>query len=244
MKARTFLFFLFCLGNLLAEKKDPGTVVLTFDDSVANHATFVAPLLKKYGFGATFFITEGFGFAKDKKHFLTWEQIKQLHADGFEIGNHTRRHASVARQKPEALEADIIYIEKQCEKHGLPRPISFCYPGYTTSMACVKILRKRGYLFARTGGARAYDPDKDDPLLMPQAFDGKPKSTLAQFKEAVAKAGNGRIAVMTFHGVPDVKHPWVNTDPKKFEAYMKHLKETGCRVIALRDLRNPKASKQ
>ena len=244
MKARTFLFFLFCLGNLQAEKKDPGTVVLTFDDSVANHATFVAPLLKKYGFGATFFITEGFGFAQDKKHFLTWEQIKQLHADGFEIGNHTRRHASVARQKPEALEADIIYIEKQCEKHGLPRPISFCYPGYTTSKACVKILRKRGYLFARTGGARAYDPDKDDPLLMPQAFDGKPKSTLAQFKEAVAKAGNGRIAVMTFHGVPDVKHPWVNTDPKKFEAYMKHLKATGCRVIALRDLRNPKASKQ
>ena len=244
MKARTFLFFLFCLGNLQAEKKDPGTVVLTFDDSVANHATFVAPLLKKYGFGATFFITEGFGFAQDKKHFLTWEQIKQLHADGFEIGNHTRRHASVARQKPEALEADIIYIEKQCEKHGLPRPISFCYPGYTTSKACVKILRKRGYLFARTGGARAYDPDKDDPLLMPQAFDGKPKSTLAQFKEAVAKAGNGRIAVMTFHGVPDVKHPWVNTDPKKCEAYMKHLKETGCRVIALRDLRNPKASKQ
>ena len=244
MKARTFLFFLFCLGNLQAEKKDPGTVVLTFDDSVANHATFVAPLLKKYGFGATFFITEGFGFAQDKKHFLTWEQIKQLHADGFEIGNHTRRHASVARQKPEALEADIIYIEKQCEKHGLPRPISFCYPGYTTSKTCVKILRERGYLYARTGGTRAYDPDKDDPLLMPQAFDGKPKSTLAQFKEAVAKAGNGRIAVMTFHGVPDVKHPWVNTDPKKFEAYMKHLKETGCRVIALRDLRNPKASKQ
>ena len=34
-------------------------------------ATFVAPLLKKYGFGATFFITEGFGFAKDKKNFMT-----------------------------------------------------------------------------------------------------------------------------------------------------------------------------
>ena len=243
MKIKTFLLFLLCLGNLQAEKKEPGTVVLTFDDSVANHATFVAPLLKKYGFGATFFITEGFGFAKEKKHFLTWEQIKQLHADGFEIGNHTRRHISVARQKPDALEADIIYIEKQCEKHGLPRPISFCYPGYTTSKACVEILSKRGYLYARTGGARAYEPEKDNPLLMPQAFDGKPKSTLEQFKKAVAKAENGKIAVMTFHGVPDVKHPWVNTDPKKFESYMQHLKDSGCRVIALRDLKIPKDSK-
>ena len=32
-------------------------VVLTFDDAVSTHPTFVAPLLKKYGFGGTFFIT-------------------------------------------------------------------------------------------------------------------------------------------------------------------------------------------
>ena len=32
-------------------------VVLTFDDSKASHYTVVRPLLKKYGFGATFFIT-------------------------------------------------------------------------------------------------------------------------------------------------------------------------------------------
>ena len=42
---------------------------------------------------------------------------------------------------------------------------------------------------------------------------------------------------MTFHGVPDIKHPWVNTDPEKFESYMNHLKKEGCRVIALRDLK-------
>ncbi len=222
------------------EPKPERIVVLTFDDSVANQATFVAPLLKKYGFGATFFITEGFGFAKDKKHFMTWKQIQQLHADGFEIGNHTRHHASVARQKPKDLRADIVYIEEQFKKHGIPHPVSFCYPGYTTSAAAVKLLRELGYQYARTGGAKAYDPATDDPLLMPQAFDGKPKSTLEQFKAAVAKAGNGKIAVMTFHGVPDIKHPWVNTEPKKFEAYMKHLKDSGCRVISLRDLKKHK----
>jgi|TARA_B100001964_G_C14168662_1_gene570369 peptidoglycan/xylan/chitin deacetylase (PgdA/CDA1 family) len=61
MKIKTLLLFLLCLGNLGAEKKNSGTVVLTFDDSVASQATYVAPLLKKHGFGATFFITEGFG---------------------------------------------------------------------------------------------------------------------------------------------------------------------------------------
>ena len=104
-------------------------------------------------------------------------------------------------------------------------------------------LKARGYRFARTGGSRAYAPGEDDPLLMPQAFDGKPKSTLEQFKEAVNKAKDGKVSVMAFHGVPGVKHPWVNTDPEKFKAYLDYLKESGCKVVALRDLEkvNPMA---
>lgn len=219
-----------------AEPVPDKLVVLTFDDSVASQATYVAPLLKKHGFGATFFITEGFEFLVDKKNYMTWEQIKALHDQGFEIGNHTRKHMGVTKQKPEQLAADVEFIETQCAKAGIPRPVSFCYPGYATSEAAAKLLGERGYLFARAGGAKAFDPATDNPLLMPQAFDGKPDSTLEQFKAAVAQAKGGKIAVMTFHGVPDIKHPWVNTDPAKFESYMQHLKDEGCTVIAMRDL--------
>lgn len=211
-------------------------VVLTFDDSVASQARYVAPLLKKHGFGATFFITEGFEFLVDKEHYMTWEEIKALHDQGFEIGNHTRKHAGVAKQKAAQLASDVEFIELQCAKFGIPKPVSFCYPGYVTSDAAVKLLRERGYQFARAGGAQAFDLAKDEPLTAPQAFDGKPESTLEQFKAAVAQACDGKVAVMTFHGVPDIKHPWVNTDPAKFEAYMQHLKDEGCTVIAMRDL--------
>lgn len=225
--------------SLVAQAQKPKgerIVVLTFDDSVLSHATYVAPLLKKHGFGATFFITEGFEFLIDKKHYMTWEQIKALDTDGFEIGNHTRRHAGVGKQSEEQLVADIGHIEKQCAAYGIPRPTSFCYPGYQTSATAVRILRERGYRFARAGGATAYDPATHDPLTLPQAFDGKPESTLEQFKAAVAGAREGKVAVMTFHGVPDIKHPWVTTDPAKFESYLRHLSAEGCRVIALRDL--------
>jgi peptidoglycan/xylan/chitin deacetylase (PgdA/CDA1 family) len=173
----------------------------------------------------------------DKTHYMTWEQIKALHDQGFEIGNHTRKHAGVTKQKPEQLAADVEFIEMRCAEHGIPRPVSFCYPGYATSEAAAKLLGERGYLFARAGGAKAFDPAADNPLFMPQAFDGKPDSTLEQFKAAVAQAKDGKIAVMTFHGVPDIKHPWVNTDPAKFESYMQHLKDEGCTVIAMRDLK-------
>lgn len=219
-----------------SEKIPDKLVVLTFDDSVASHATFVAPLLKKLGFGATFFITEGFEFNQDKEHYMTWEQIKKLNDEGFEIGNHTRNHTGVSGQAAAALNADVEYIETQCVAKGIPKPTSFCYPGYGSSDAAVKLLRERGYRFARSGGARAFDPSKDEPLTMPQAFDSKPGCTLEQFAAAVASAKDGKIAVMTFHGVPDIKHPWVNTDPALFEKFMQHLKDEKCTVISVREM--------
>src|SRR5947207_7594546 len=70
-------------------------VVLTFDDASRSHYTIARPLLLKHHFGATFFITEGWDFATNKTDYMSWDQIAQLHKDGFEIGNHTRDHKGV-----------------------------------------------------------------------------------------------------------------------------------------------------
>ena len=42
-------------------------VVLTFDDSVKSHFTVVRPMLRRYGFKATFFITEGLIFSQTNR---------------------------------------------------------------------------------------------------------------------------------------------------------------------------------
>ena len=100
-------------------------VVLTFDDSVRSHFTVVRPILLDYEFGATFFITEGFDFKTNKQDYMTWEQIAELHRDGFEIGNHTRDHMGVNEQTRPKLAEQIEAINRQCEAHGIPRTTSF-----------------------------------------------------------------------------------------------------------------------
>src|SRR5262245_59102192 len=82
-------------------------LVLTFDDSVASHYSVVRPILKRYGFGATFFITEGFSFRTNKVDYMTWEQIAALHRDGFEIGNHTRDHMGVSANTLDKLREQV-----------------------------------------------------------------------------------------------------------------------------------------
>lgn len=221
-------------------------VVLTFDDSAKSHYTVVRPILKQYGFGATFFITEGFDFKSNKKDYMTWEQIRELHEDGFEIGNHTRDHLGITEKTLDQLSEQLDGIARQCTTHRIPVPVTFAWPGNAMTPAALESLRKHGILFARRGGAPeypyaegrgfAFEPGMDHPLLIPSAGDARPKWTLPDFIRAVQQARDGRIAVLQFHGVPDTAHDWVSSDEQKFEAYMKYLNLEGYQVIALRDL--------
>ena len=232
----------------MTERIPDGLVALTFDDGPRSQATFAAPLLERHGFGATFYITEGLNFLKDKERYMRWEEVAELDAQGFEVGNHTRHHKNVTTQGRDELLADIEHIDRRCAEYGIRRPETFCYPGYGNNDASAAVLAERGFAFARRGvapefdyhqeGGRgpAYDPRKHHPLLVPTTGAAGPRWTFDDFLWGLDQARDGRICVLTFHGVPDLDHAWVHTDPDFFAACVEHLAANGHRVIALRDL--------
>ncbi|MEM7391855.1 MAG: LamG-like jellyroll fold domain-containing protein [Verrucomicrobiota bacterium] len=223
-------------------------IVLNFDDANKSDRTFVADVLKQHGFGATFYITEGLGFLKSKKNYLTWQEVKELHELGFEIGNHTQHHRNVTRLKPETLKQSLAHIDERCVEHDIAKPTTFCFPGFSHNENSMRVIEQHGFLFARRGirpefhdsgkGGRgpAYDPEIDHPLLIPTTGYAGPDWTLEDLKWAVRQARDGKIAVLCFHGVPAIEHPWVKTDPDDFKTWMQYLKNEGCTVIATRDL--------
>lgn len=223
-------------------------LVLTFDDSAKSHYTIARPLLKEYGFGATFFITEGFDSKDNKKDYMTWEEIRKLHEEGFEIGNHTRDHLGITDATVNRLAEQLDGIDMQCEAHGIPAPVTFAWPGNAMTPAAFDTLKQHGILFARRGGAPeypydegrgfAFEPGSDHPLMLPSAGDARPKWTLHDFIRAAEQARDGHIAILQFHGVPDTAHDWVSSNQQHFEAYLRYLKLENYRVIALRDLRD------
>jgi len=242
----TTLAMLLTAGALALEPIPDKLVVLTFDDASRSHVTVAAPLLKKHGFGATFFVSEGFDFSTNKRDYLTWEEIAQLHRDGFEIGNHTRDHKPPSAQDPKGAIEQIEAINSRCQAHGIARPVSFAYPGNALDMDVLPILHRLGIKFARRGGSPecpydkgrgfAYEPGLDHPLLIPSAGDARPGWSLDDFKRAVCQAKGGKIAVIQLHGVPDTAHSWVSTPAPSFESYVKYLADNGYRVVALREL--------
>jgi len=226
----------------LAEK----TVVLTLDDAVKSHRTFVGPLLQELGFGATFFVTHR--WMNDRQNFMSWSDIAELHEMGFEIGNHSWTHSdfSVPRNASR-LAGELALVENELRKVKVPKPVSFAWCGNTFGPEAIQVVRNAGIRFARRGGAPeveygkivvgpALDVKRHHPLLIPTTADGYPDWTFDHFLNVLKEARGGKAVVLQFHGVPDVAHPWVHTPPDAFKRYMQHLKAEGYRVIALRDL--------
>ena len=88
MKNLLITLFLLCgtftlAAQILRQPIPDKLVVLTFDDAVSSHATIVPETLKKYGFGASFYVCEFPPDFEDKKKYMSWDQIKNLHDMGF-----------------------------------------------------------------------------------------------------------------------------------------------------------------
>jgi peptidoglycan/xylan/chitin deacetylase (PgdA/CDA1 family) len=230
-----FRYAPFHLPEMERRMNDGKTIVMTFDDAVSNHATLAGPLLKRHGFGATFYVCEfPPDFATNKQQYMTWKQIRALDAAGFEIGNHTATHANLLEIDDAEFTRELEQIEHRCAEYGITHPTTFAYPAGRIRDGLFPILREKGYSIARTADARPFVHGEDDPLLIP-GFPVHGEDTRL-FYDAVAQAAPSAIPVLMFHGIPEYTHPWVSTPPALFEEYVAHLADKGFRVLALRDL--------
>ena len=235
-----------------AESNADRIVVLTFDDAVKTQRTFVAPLLKELGFGASFFVchrwmVSGPDTYAGPEQYMTWQEIAEIHQMGFEIGNHSWTHPGFSVPRDAArLPAELALVERELRKVGVPRPTSFAWCGDVFAPEAFQTLADLGYKLARRGMqpevpygqvsvGPTYDPQKQHPLLIPTTGDNYPGWTLEHFRDVAERAQPGQIAVFQFHGVPD-PHPWVTCPPDRFREYMDYLKQQGFRVVALRDM--------
>jgi hypothetical protein len=122
-------------GSLLNTKhQTPNTksVVLTFDDGYADFYSDAFPVLKKLGFTATVFlptdyIGNGRPGLRGKQH-LTWEQVRELAAQGITFGSHTCTHPQLAELSLQDAEQELRRSKQVFEEQGTGCAGTFCYP--------------------------------------------------------------------------------------------------------------------
>lgn len=186
----------------------------------------------------------------DSENFMFWEDIREIHEMGFEIGNHTWTHRDLGDPKnARKLTGELGLVNFLLGRQDIPAPITFAYPGNKFGPEAFEILSEQGYRFARRGmqpevpyGQRQmgplYDPQIHHPLLIPTTADAYPVWDLEYFKSVVDQAQPGKFVVLQFHGVPDIAHPWVHSDPEKFRQFMQYLKDGDFKVIGISEIQS------
>jgi len=142
----------------LTRKDDPAqkTVCITFDDGYKDNFTNAFPILKKYGFRATVFITTDFVGKKGlRERYLAWEDILRMKEEGvFSFGCHSVSHRNLAGLSETELEKEIK-TSKDILEEKLNTKIDTCaYPfGWYDSFTegIVGTLKKEGFTCAFTG---------------------------------------------------------------------------------------------
>ena len=229
--------FLIHNGNFsFPDTKQGPTVVLTFDDATCNHLTTVAPLLKKYGFGATFFPCnfDKKWQQKNRQHLMTPSQLKELQELGFEIGNHTDSHPwDMTKLSKEECAREISTMNEYLRQSGVKVSNSFAYPCGIFDDNVIETVKAAGFSLGRTTIEKVWDVKKCDPMKIPAI--PIMNNSYGSFYAAVSKATAEKPVVLVLHGIPEIVHAHCSNTPEFFEKMLSYLKALNCRVIGLQE---------
>ena len=120
-------------------------VIISFDDSHVEQYTLAAPILKRYGFKAVFFVMT---VTVDKKGFLTTGHIQQLAQQGHIIGAHTWDHPNLSHQQPNQRRRQLHSPKKTLEAITGKRVDCLAYPFGAWDAKLLDEIHNAGYIIA------------------------------------------------------------------------------------------------
>jgi peptidoglycan/xylan/chitin deacetylase (PgdA/CDA1 family) len=107
-------------------------VVITFDDGYQDFYTDGLEVIKQCGFTATIFLAtdriQDAAVRIEGVDYLTWREVRELHAQGIRFGSHTVTHPHLRSLRPEQIDYELGHSKETIEQE-LGAPIkSFSYP--------------------------------------------------------------------------------------------------------------------
>lgn len=120
-------------------------VVITFDDGWDIGYGTVFPILKRLNLTGTFFVYPAGIGVNPGSGYMTWDQLREMTANGMDIQAHSISHPHMRSIPPEAQRREITEVKTKLEKE-LGRGINaFAYPFGEFNDSIVALVKEAGY---------------------------------------------------------------------------------------------------
>ncbi|MEQ8175072.1 MAG: polysaccharide deacetylase family protein [Syntrophomonadaceae bacterium] len=130
-------------------------VVITLDDGYRDNYLYAFPILKKYGFTATFYITTDYVAEPGSEGtFMTWDEIKELDKAGMTIGCHTLNHCWLTRVSWEEAWRQVGDSKTILEDYLGKKVDTFAYPYGARNKWVTEVIYDWGFRSAVTVNPR------------------------------------------------------------------------------------------
>ncbi|MFE9769028.1 polysaccharide deacetylase family protein [Streptomyces sp. NPDC005808] len=125
-------------------------VLVTFDDGYEGVHRHGLPVLAKYGFAATLFVSTGwirgaYETGGRLGTMLDWDQVRELAAEQVEIGGHSHTHPQMDQLSDAALRFEVQRCREIITGEVGTRPASFAYPYGYSSRRVRAAVREAGF---------------------------------------------------------------------------------------------------
>jgi peptidoglycan/xylan/chitin deacetylase (PgdA/CDA1 family) len=139
--------------NVVSNSTDK-VVILTFGDTKKSQFTTAKPILDKYGFKASFFITCSYANDRNPQSHLKWNDILALQADGQDIESKGMTPVDLNNLSSVALNYQVAESKQCLENHGINSPNIFAakYGDVWNNLTVINEISKY-YQFADDGSA-------------------------------------------------------------------------------------------
>jgi peptidoglycan/xylan/chitin deacetylase (PgdA/CDA1 family) len=153
-----------------AGKDMGGTLSITLDDGYRDNFEVAAPILRRMGLPAAFFVTTGFIGTRtvapwdrdlaQQPGWMDWDQVRSLATHGFEIGCHTDTHIDMGTAYAEPVRAELDVSKRKLREQLGKSPKLFAYPFGGRNNICERsllLVREAGFVCCLScfGGSNA-----------------------------------------------------------------------------------------